>query len=141
MLNRNSLARIATKKRFKCSLIQRPAIILAILLLAAVRINAQKDFDYTIYSTKADFFDIDSSKVGLHLTLFRKIQKESNVLKIISLVNTGDAETYNIKYVGYDIQSKSFLYVLEDGMTIYVNPMETVVKVLDDKRKTKVVYW
>jgi hypothetical protein len=36
MLNRNLLAGTAAQKRFKCSLLQRPAIILAMLLLCAV---------------------------------------------------------------------------------------------------------
>jgi hypothetical protein len=110
-------------------------------MLAAVRASAQKDFDYTIYTTKADYSGIDSNKVGLHVTLMRKVQKEANVLKIISLTNTGEAETYNISYVGWDIQSKYFLYVVKEGKTIYVNPIEAIVKILDEEKRTKSVYY
>jgi len=48
MLNRNSSVRTAAQKWFKCSLIQRPAIILAMLLLCAVYLSgctSNKDFE------------------------------------------------------------------------------------------------
>ena len=41
MLNRNLSAGTAAQKSSKCSLIQRPAIILAMLLLVAVRVSSQ----------------------------------------------------------------------------------------------------
>lgn len=47
MLHRNSSAGTAAKQSSKCLLIQRPAIILAMLLLCAVFVQAQAKYDTT----------------------------------------------------------------------------------------------
>lgn len=115
-------------------------IITTISFFISTAVFAQKDFDYTVYTNHA-VYTSENIKDTLKLTLFRKIQKEANIIKVISTGNTGDAETYVIKYVGYDLETNSLVYILADKKTIYINPMEPTIKIVDEERKTKVVYY
>lgn len=103
--------------------------------------QAQKDFDYTIYTSKADFENLDSTKTKCNLFLPRKIQKEANTLKIISTTNTAITELYTLEYIGYRPDNESFAYRVKDEITIYVNPVAAVVKIEFAKIKTKVIYY
>ena len=111
-----------------------------LLFIISINATAQKDFDYTIYTNNMVLSGMDSSYDGSKLFVLRKIHKEANVIKIISLTNTGDAQTFNIKYMGWDISSKSFIYHTEQGQIIYINPIDPIVKIVDEKIRTKITY-
>lgn len=65
MLNRNSSARTAAKRWFKCSLLQRPAIILAMLLLCAVFVRGQ-DFKFRIDTANRSFLSMSKWELQIH---------------------------------------------------------------------------
>ena len=74
-------------------------IILALLFVSSL-VHAQKDFDYTFYTSHM-VIQGDSSGSPMNLTVYRKFQKEDNTLKVVSLVNTGDAVEYKLLYQGF----------------------------------------
>lgn len=114
---------------------------LLIILMVPLFCSAQKDFDYTIYTSKAYYSGIDTAQTDLRLTLYRKIQKDANVIKFISINNTGDAITFNINYVGYDSSTKSLVYTCGEGIIIYCNPMIPSITINDGNKKTKQEYY
>jgi len=90
---------------------------LVVLLLLPLASFAQRDFDFTFYTAKADVklwanrSDSDAYTKGLVLP--RKIEKQNGQLKIYSLTNTADGHTYPVNYMGmsgdnlYNYQSDS----------------------------------
>lgn len=87
-----------------------------------------KDFDYTVYTTHA-LITIDNTDSLHELTLHRKISKEANILKIISLSNTADCITYNLHYIGFQSDSCQLVYTNDAQETIYINPMIPVITI------------
>lgn len=93
MLNRNSSARTAAKKWFKCSLLQRPAIILTMLLLCAVFPGCSKDngidltYKVVTYNKNGSYNSVDILGYSflLILVIMSYISGKSNdkILKIL----------------------------------------------------------
>lgn len=82
-----------------------------------------KDFDYTCYTTKA-LMTIDNTDSLHELTLPRKIHKEGDILKIVSLTNTADCLTYHLHYIGFNSEGPAeLIYTTENQEVIYANPM------------------
>lgn len=74
MLNRNSSAGTAAQKWFKCSLLQRPAIILAMLLLCAVYSGCSDSFgtNYTYkWKTSVTYTNGERDTLNYEYTTFK----------------------------------------------------------------------
>lgn len=93
-----------------------------LLLLFPLSGFAQKDFDYTVYATKC-LTTIDKTDSLHELMLFRRIEKQADILKIISLSNTADCITYHLHYIGYGSDTQSLIYTDDAQETITINPM------------------
>jgi len=78
-------------------------ILFSLLFLVPFLAQSQKDFDYTIYTTKATH-EVDTSEQKLDISVLRKFKKEGNTLKVVSLVNTGDAVEYKLQYLGVQFE-------------------------------------
>jgi hypothetical protein len=82
---------------------------LILLLIAPFSIWGQKDFDYTVFTTKSDIITKGrNGKDTMNLFLLRIFKKEANVLKCINPTNTGDTKVYELEYIGY--QEDEFIY-------------------------------
>lgn len=103
--------------------------ILFLLLLSPLSLLAQRDFDYTIYTTKANrVFAGDT----IELTLNVKFEKEANILKRVSLTNTGEAVQYQLQFIGASTLTgcSVFMYQIvgdEKLKWVFINPMEPSV--------------
>jgi len=113
-------------------------IILVTLLFISAKCFAQRDFDYTIYTTHCSL--PDSGKGNPKLLMQRKIVKKANVIKIISLVNTGDVITYTVRYIGYEPNANAFTYLSTDGVVIAINPVAPMVKLLFKNKPIQMFY-
>ena len=78
------------------------------------------------------------SDTVIHLTLFRQIIKTANVLKIVNASSTGDAITYNIQFLGFNVNHLTTLHYLvvdETGtskeITIEISPLIPLVELID----------
>lgn len=87
-------------------------ILLLTFIVCAATNRAQSDFDWSIYTIHAQLISIEKNgKVDtLTLMLLRRIEKNTDALRIISLNNTADALTYKLDYAGYDPSTQEFLY-------------------------------
>lgn len=116
--------------------------LLLIALLLPVAAFCQKDFDYSFYTLKNTLV-LEERKDSLLPELFlpRKIQKENNELKVISLTNTAQTETYRLEYIGYDIIDKWLIYQDAEGLYFYINPGNGLLEILNKKTGTKLSYY
>lgn len=112
--------------------------ILFLLLLSPLSLLAQRDFDYTLYTTKAVYIDSRDERPGakpdtLNLSLFRKFEKQANTLKSVSLVNTADAIEYKLEFAGVSYQTGCpvLLYKVvrdsKEALFVFIDPMEPSV--------------
>ncbi len=101
---------------------------LLLLLLLPLSSIAQKDFDYTVYTTHA-MTSIDLRDSFADLLLPRKIQKKDNTLKIIDLNNTGVCITYPLHFIGFNTDINSIIYTDDKGQTILINPMLPLITI------------
>ena len=83
-------------------------ISIVVCLLLVTVVYCQKDFNYTITTTKFK----DTILTG---SLLRTFKKENNQLQIINLINTGDSETYTLKYLGFTWDSDNTIWYLYTG--------------------------
>jgi hypothetical protein len=119
-------------------------MLLLSFLLVPVFCMAQRDFDYTFYTTKARMPASVLSghlpkekQVGsgpedsamLELTLPRKIDKQADVLKIISLTNTGDCQTYTLQFLGMQVfeHEQLLVYKTDHNQLVYFNPLQLTI--------------
>lgn len=99
---------------------------LLLLLLLPFAATAQKDFDYTVNTTKC-LMTIDNTDSLHQVTWFRKIQKKADVLKIISLTNTADCITLHLHYIGYSTDTFTLTYTDDAQEIITINPLLPLV--------------
>lgn len=120
----------------------RFCLLFMFLFAAPLVVCAQKDFDYTIYTTRLSLRD--SSEKTLELSVLRKFQKEGNRLKVVSLVNTGDAVEYKLAYLGAPLKfgCPEFMYrilsrddVAGEGV-IWIDPMSSAVTIKTPENTT-----
>lgn len=85
-----------------------------------------KDFDYTIYTFNA-LKTIDNTDSLHELFLLRKIAKNGDELKIVSLTNTADCLTYKLHYIGWQSDARQFLYTGDHQEMIWIDPCMPMV--------------
>lgn len=108
--------------------------ILFLLLLSPLSLLAQRDFDYTIYTTTANrVFAGDTIQLNLNV----KFEKQANILKRVSLTNTGEAVQYQLQYIGVSTLTGCpvFMYQIlgdEKLKYVFINLMEPSVMFKSD---------
>lgn len=112
--------------------------LILLFFLSPLMLFAQRDFDFTVFTTKAVHIDSRDERPGakpdtLNLSLFRKFEKSSNVLKEISFLNTGNVIEYEIEFVGASYQTGCPVLMYKvlkvdkqdiGERFVFINPME-----------------
>lgn len=108
--------------------------LLFLCLFAPLSLFSQSDFDYTLFTTKAVYIKSSAEKSDtMQLLIQKKFEKHSNVLKQISVINTGNAVEYKLEFAGASYQTGCpvLMYkVIEvdgeprENMYVFINPME-----------------
>jgi hypothetical protein len=109
-------------------------LFLLFLFFTPLSIFAQKDFDYTVFTTKSvQIKSHGEVSDTLNLTLSRKFEKQSNVLKAISTTNTADVVEYKLEYQGASFQTGCPVLMYRilkvngedfEKMFIFINPID-----------------
>jgi hypothetical protein len=118
MLHRNSSAGTAAQKSSKCSLIQRPAIILAMLLLCAVFCQGQ-DIKFSIDTTKHSFLSVSEWTLQIQDSAKGLVayQKKDSSLVVIDSAATINVLMNTIKQIQ---EENKKLYAAQDILS-YIN--------------------
>ncbi len=108
--------------------------LILLFFLSPLALFAQRDFDFTIFTTKAVHIGpIGEKSDTLNSSLFRKFEKASNVLKEISTLNTGNVIVYEIEFVGASYQTGCPVLMYKvlkvdkqdiGERFVFINPME-----------------
>lgn len=125
-------------------------LLFALLICLPAACLAQKDFDYSFYTTKFQVLTTDTSKARdsvPELFLIRHIKKEGSLLHIISAGNTGNSALWELTYIGWDSGDSNYLYEAhrvtagqgERIIHIKVEPTEARLKFFFDNR-TEIYY-
>lgn len=107
-------------------------IITIILIYISIPIIAQKDFNYTFFTSKEAFMYPGDSIKHFEVRINKMISKTANKLIISSTTNTADATEFNIKYIGYDIEDNTLIYIDDSGIYIEINPVLAILKIKDE---------
>jgi hypothetical protein len=119
MKNRNSSAGNAAQKWFKCPLIQRPAIILAMLLLCAVLSTEAQ----TLLTNPIGFFNTDTSIT-------------TDTIKVMLLISDTATNFYTTKNYKKIIQRcEGCMYDYAIDTTKYINASPIVITAYSVRRK------
>lgn len=114
--------------------------IILIFICIHFSVYSQQDFDYTLYTRHCVVSNLMKKDSSLEeLLLERQIIKQNNVLKIVSLSNTGNTQEYKINFQGFqwgdyfrnkddkDTSEMFFLYSTPDDLIIEINPIKPLV--------------
>lgn len=112
-----------------------------LLLLLPFAATAQKDFDYTVYTSRAKMplvlpTTLSKSAVGTD-SLYdvawpRKIEKQGNQLRVINLNNPTECAVYSLHYINFSSDPVNYFTILygdDHGGVILVNPCIPLVTI------------
>lgn len=130
---------------------------ISLSLLISANCFSQADFDYEFYTTHAIFKEFNigpfTDTVGSfdkyydhsEMTLLRKIKKEANMLKIISINNSADCITYQLlTFVGWQAEAECLVYTSSPSVpaeTLWVNPIKQIILIKDSSGNTIRAYY
>lgn len=104
------------------------------LVLLALNVAGQQDFDFTISTSKMDM--VANGDSFNRLSIYKQIEKTGNLIRISNPKNTGNIFEYKVQYIGFqpkDCQTV-FTYVILDvngdpleSQFIYIDPVLPLV--------------
>lgn len=108
------------------------------LIFITSNLLAQKDFDYTFFTSHEDNPMLkhkmqSGDTTWLAIFTYKRIKKEDGILTISNLINTADSERYEIEYLGYSMDADEFIYKVKESETFfYTRPQMSIIHKMVD---------